>query len=228
MISEEYRTHRDVTGPMNFKKKGSFFFGKSSSRDFGAPGCYPSTLIDLANTAPADGDSVDPKNMISEGYRTNTGVTGPMNFKKSGRFFFGQSCSQIFGAFGCHPSVLIDLANTALASRSIVKTICMIPEGYRTHIGVNGPMNFKKKDIFFGKSCSRDFGDPGCYPSTLIVRANTALASKNSVKPICKISEGYRTHRGVTDPMNFKKSRGFFSENRVPGILGPLAAIQTL
>ena len=43
------------------------------------------------------------------------------------------------------------------------------------------------------------------------------------------ISEGYRTNRGITGPMNFKKSgRFFFSENRAPGFLGPLAAIQTL
>ena len=41
------------------------------------------------------------------------------------------------------------------------------------------------------------------------------------------ISEGYRTHEGVTGPMKFKKS-GFFSENRAPGILGPLAAIRAL
>ena len=165
--------------------------------------------------------------MISEGYRTNRGFTGPMNFKKSGRFFFGQSCSQIFGAFGCHPSILIDLANTALASRSIVKTICMIPEGYRTHIGVNGPMNFKKRDIFFEKSCSRDSGAPGCYPSTLIVLANTALASKNSVKSICMISEGYRTHRNVAGPMNFKKS-GHFLGKLYSRNFGTLAAIQAL
>ena len=72
------------------------------------------------------------------------------------------------------------------------------------------------------------FGAPGCHPSTLIDLANTALASKNSVKTICMISEGYRTHRGVTGPMNFKKSGGFFSENCAPGILGPLAAIQAL
>ena len=50
---------------------------------------------------------------------------------------------------GCHPDTLIDLANTALASRSTVKTICMISEGYRTNRGVTGPMNFKNKDVFF-------------------------------------------------------------------------------
>ena len=42
------------------------------------------------------------------------------------------------------------------------------------------------------------------------------------------ISGGYRTHRGVTGPMNFKKSGGFFSENPARGILGPLSAIQAL
>ena len=88
-------------------------------------------------------------------------------------------------------------------------------------------MQFKKKTgSFFGKSCSRNFGDPGCHASTLIDFADTALARKRSVKPICKISEGYRTHGGVTGPMKFKKRGRFFSENRPPGILGPLAAIR--
>ena len=41
------------------------------------------------------------------------------------------------------------------------------------------------------------------------------------------ISEGYRTHRVVTGPKKFKKRR-FFSENRAPGFLGPLAAIRAL
>ena len=86
--------------------------------------------------------------MIPEGYITQIGVTGLMNFKK-GTFFFGKSCSRDFGTLGCHPSFLIDLANTALASRSTVKTICMILEGYRTNRGVTGPMNFKKPGRFF-------------------------------------------------------------------------------
>ena len=42
------------------------------------------------------------------------------------------------------------------------------------------------------------------------------------------ILEGYRTHGGVTGPMKLKKNDVFFSENRAPGILGPLAALQTL
>ena len=72
------------------------------------------------------------------------------------------------------------------------------------------------------------FGAPGCHPSNLIDLANTALASKSSLKTICLISSGHRTDRGVTGPMNFKKSGGFFSENRARGILGPLSAIQSL
>ena len=132
-----------------------------------------------------------------------------------------------FGAPGCNPSTLVDLANTALASKGSLETKFMITEGSRTHRGVAGPKTFKESGgFFFGKSCSRVFGDPGCHASTLIDFANTALARKCSVKPICMISEGYRTHGGVTGPMKFKKKDVFFSENRAPGILGPLAAIR--
>ena len=106
----------------------------------------------------------------------------------------------------------------------------MISEGYRTNRGITGPMNFKKirTFFFFGKSCSRIFGAPGCHPVTLFDLANIALASKVSREPIRLISEGYRTNRGITGPMNFKKNQDvFFSENRSPGSLGPLAAIQS-
>ena len=68
--------------------------------------------------------------MISEGYRTHRGITGPMIFKKrTFFFFFGKPCSRNFGAHGCHPSTLIDLVKTALASIYLVKTICMFSEG---------------------------------------------------------------------------------------------------
>ena len=87
---------------------------------------------------------------------------------------------------------------------------------------------FQKISSFFGKSCSRNFGVPGCHPSTLVDIANTALASKRSVETKCMITEGYRTHRGVAGPKKFKESGGFFSENRAPGVLGPLAAIRAL
>ena len=99
--------------------------------------------------------------MISEGYRTNKGITGPMNFKKSGRFFFffGKSCSRIFGAPGYHPDTLIDLANIALASRVSREPIRLISEGYRTHRGVTGPMDFKKTG-FFRKIVLPEVWDP--------------------------------------------------------------------
>ena len=102
----------------------------------------------------------------------------------------------------------------------------MISEGCRLHRVVTGPMNFKKSGFFFGKSCSRDFGAPGCHPITLFDFINTALAEKGSVKTECMIAEVYRTHSVVTGPMNFKKKSRFFSENRAPGISGLLAAIQ--
>ena len=111
-----------------------------------------------------------------------------MNFKKSGRFFPGKSCSREFGAPGCHLSTLIDFANTALASKSSAKTICIISECYRTHGGVTGPMKFKKKDVFFRKIVLPCFGEPACHPSTLIDFVNTALDSKVSVETTCMIS----------------------------------------
>ena len=132
-----------------------------------------------------------------------------------------------FWDLGCHPCTLIDLVNTALARRDCAENICMISEGYRTHTVVTGPMNFKKSGRFFsGKSCCRGFGAPGCHPGTLIDLVNTALASNISVKPKCMISEGYRTHGGVTGPMKFKKNDVFLPEKLAPGILGPLLAIQ--
>ena len=159
MISEGYRTHRGVTGPIIFKSR-TFFFRKACSRGFGALGCHPSTLIDLVKTALANKSSVEPKCMISEGYRTHRGVTGPMNCKK-GRFFFRKSCSRVFGAPGCHPSTLIDLVKTALASRDSAETICMVSESCRTHRGFTGPKNFKKiQDIFFRKIVLPGFWGP--------------------------------------------------------------------
>ena len=50
---------------------------------------------------------------------------------------------------GCHLDTLIDLANIDLASENSVQSKSMISEGYRTPGCVTGPMNFKKKDVFF-------------------------------------------------------------------------------
>ena len=135
----------------NSKKSGGFFFRKSCSRDFGDPGCHPDTLIDLANAALASRSSVETICMISGGYRTHRGVTGPVNFKKIRRFFFGKSCTRDFGAPVCHPSTLIDLSNTALDIKCLLKTIRMISECYRTHRYVTGPMSFKKSGRFSRK-----------------------------------------------------------------------------
>ena len=216
-----------VTGPMNFKKKDVFFFGKSCSRDFGDPGCYPSTLIDLVNPAMASKDSAGTICMIWEGCRTHRCVTGPMNFKKRTFFFFWKIVLPGFWGPWLPSNNLIDLTNTTLASRDSLGTICMVCEGCRTHRGVTGPMNFKKKDVFFSENrATGDCGAPGCHPDTLIDLANIALAGRVSREPISMILEGYRTHRGVTLPMDFKSRMFFFLENRAPGILGPLAAIQ--
>ena len=60
--------------------------------------------------------------MISEGYRTNRDVSGPMNFKKSGRFFRKVVLPRFWGP-DCHLNTLIGLANTALVSKDLVETI---------------------------------------------------------------------------------------------------------
>ena len=166
MNSVSYRTHRAVTGPMSFKKSRRFV-GKSCSRVFGAPGCHPSTLIDLVHTALASKCSVKTICLISEGYRTHRAVTGPMKFKKSRRFV-GKPCSRVLGTC-CHPCTLIDIVHTALASNCYVKTTCLISEGYRTQRAVTGPMSFKKSRRFVGKSCSRDFGAPGYIKALYLI-----------------------------------------------------------
>ena len=86
--------------------------------------------------------------------------------------------------------------------------------------------DFQKKDVFFRKIVFPVFWNPGCHACNLIDLVNTALARKDSAENMCMISEGYKAHRGVTGPMNFKKLGNFFSENRAPGISGLLAAIQ--
>ena len=72
-----------------------------------------------------------------------------MDFKSRAFFFLEKRAPGDFGAPGCQPNTLIDLANTALGSRRTVETIWMIPKGYRSPRGVTGPMNFKKIRIFF-------------------------------------------------------------------------------
>ena len=59
------------------------------------------------------------------------------------------------------------------------------------------------------------------YQNTLFDLANTVLASKGSVETKCMNSVGYRTHRAVTGPMSFKKSRRFFRKTVLPGFGAP-------
>ena len=150
--------------------------------------------------------------MNSVGYRTHQAVTRPMSFKKNTTFCRKLVLPGFWGSW-LYQSTLYDLANTVLASKVLVETICMNSVGYRTHRAVTGPMSFKKSRRFVGKTCSRVFGAPGCHPSTLIDIVHIALASKCSVKTICLISEGYRTHRSVTGPMSFKKTRRFVGKS---------------
>ena len=115
---------------MNFKKSGFFFFRKLVLQGYWGPGCHLNILIDLANAALASRSSVKTICLISGGYRTHRGVTGPMKFKSRTFFFFFENRAPgDSGAPGCHPSFLIDLLNTALASKVSVETIGMFSEG---------------------------------------------------------------------------------------------------
>ena len=164
--------------------------------------------------------------MNSVSYRTHRAVTGPMSFKKSRRF-----CRKIvlLGFWGTwlHQSTLFDLANTVLASKGSVETICMNSVGYRTHRAVTGPMSFKKSRRFCQKIVLPGFWGTWLHQSTLFDLANTVLASKGSVETICMNSVGYRTHRAVTGPMSFKKSRRFVGKpcSRVFGAPGWIQAL---
>ena len=196
---------------MSFKKITTFR-RKNVLPGFWGTWLYQSTLFDLANTVLASNGPVETICMNSVGYRTHRAVTGPMIFKKITTF-----CRKIvlpgFWGTWLYQSTLFDRANTVLASKGSVETICMNSVSNRTHRVVTGPMSFKKSRCFVGKPCSRVFGAPGCHPSTLVDLVHTALASKCSVKTICLFSEGYRTHRAVTGPMSFKKSRRFLGKS---------------
>ena len=171
--------------------------------------------------------------MNSVGYRTHRAVTGPMS-SKNHDVLSENRAPGFLGHLAAIQSTLIDIVNTDLASKCSVKTICLISEGCRTHRSVTGPMSFKKPRRFVGKPCSRGFEAPGCHPGTLIDNVHSALASKCSVKTICLISEGYRTHRAVTGPMSFKKSRRFVGKScsrdfGAPGFIKALyLTLQTL
>ena len=159
MTSVSYRTHRAVTGPMSFKKITTFC-RKIVLPSFWGTWLDQRTLFDLANTDLASKGSVETIRMNSVGCRNHRAVTGPMSFKKITRF-----CRKIvlpsFWGNWLIQRTLFDLANTVLANKSSVETICMNSKSYRTHRAVTGQMSFKKSPRFVGKSCSQVFGAPG-------------------------------------------------------------------
>ena len=126
-----------------------------------------------------------------------------------------------------YQSSLFDLANTVLAIKRSVETICMNSEGYRTHRAVIGPMSFKKSRRFCRKIVLLGIWGTWLYQSTLFDLANTVLAIKGSVETICMNSVSYRTQKAVTGPMNFKKSRRFVGKtcSRVFGAPGSIKAL---
>ena len=69
------------------QKKYVFFSKNRAPVHLGPVLYHPSTLFDFKNTALPNSGSVKSECMIAEVYRTHSVVTGPMNFKKSGRFF---------------------------------------------------------------------------------------------------------------------------------------------
>ena len=225
MNSVVYRTHRAVTGPMSFKKSRRFC-RKIVIPGFWGTWLYQSTLFDLANTVLAKKSCVETICMNSGGYRSHRAVTGPMSFKKSRRF-----CRKIvipgFWGTWLYQSTLFDLANTVLAKKSFVETICMNSGGYRSHRAVTGPMSFKKLRSFVGKSCSRVFGAPGSIEALYLTLQTLFWLKKSCVETICKISEGCKNHRAVTGPMSFKKSRRFVGKSccRVFGAPGYIKAL---
>ena len=190
---------------------------------FGAPGCHPSTLIDLVKTALASKCSVKTICLISEGCRTHRAVTGPMSFKKSRRFV-GKSRSRVFGAPGYMKSLYLTL-------QTLLWLVKFSKDHMHEFIGLENPKSchwsdeFQKITTFCRKIVLPGFWGTWLYQSTLFDLANTVLASKGSVEAICMISVGYRTHRAVTGPMSFKKSRRFVGKP-CSRVLGHLAAIQ--
>ena len=126
-----------------------------------------------------------------------------------------------------YQSTLFDLANTVLASKGPVETICMNSVGYRTHRAVTGPMSFKKSRRFCRKIVLPCFWGTWLYQSTLFDLANSVLAKKSCVETIFMNSDGYRSHRAVTGPMSFKKSRRFVGKScsRVFGAPGYIKAL---
>ena len=80
-------------------------------------------------------------------------------FQKIRTTFSEKPASLICGPV-CHPSTFIDLANTTLADRRSVKTICVVLGSDSTHMDVTGPVKSKQPGRFFGKIMFPEFCGP--------------------------------------------------------------------
>ena len=117
---------------------------------------YQSTLFDLANTVLAK------KKLCRDHMHEFRGLQNPSSCHWSDEFqkittFCRKTMVPGFGAPGCHPSTLIDIVHTALASKCSVKTICMNSVGYRTRRALTGPMSFKKITTFLSENRAPGF-----------------------------------------------------------------------
>ena len=173
-VSGSDSTHVEVTGPMNFENTGDLFFVKSCSRDFAVPSWHPCNFKDFKNNAWLVVFSRDHMYALRE-LQYSWGRHLSNEFQKKPGSFIGESCSLDFSAPSCHPSTFIDIANIVLANRRSVKAICTVSGSDRTHVDVTGPMNFENNyDLFFVKSCSRDFANPTCHPCNFKELINNA------------------------------------------------------
>ena len=139
----------------------------------------------------------------------------------------GISWSWNFAVPSCHPNTFIDLANTFLANKRSLKTICTVSGSESTHKDVTGQMYFEKIGPYFVKTCFRAFAAPSCHPSTFMDIAKIALANNHYVKTICMNSESDNIHMVVTSPVNSKQQGRFFWGNHGPGFLRSLVATRT-
>ena len=72
-------------------------------------------------------------------------------FLKKIRTSFWENDAPAFAAPIYHPSSFIDLANTFLANKRSLKTICTVLGSKSTHMDVTGPTNFKNLGPLFQK-----------------------------------------------------------------------------
>ena len=141
-------------------QKNTTFCRKIVLPGFWGTWLYQSTFFDLANTVLAK------KKFCRDHKHEFSGLQNPSSCHWSDEFQkITTFCRKIvlpgFWGTWLYQSTFFDLANTFLAIKGSVETICMNSVGYRTHRAVTGPMSFKKSRRFVGKSCSRFFGAPG-------------------------------------------------------------------